>query len=517
MKIADLKTLSKDTLIYGIGNASNRLVQVLLAPIYAAYLSADRFGIRSLTIALYGILQILIVLGLDQGVIADYYETRDLEDRRRVVSTGFTFSVISSFLIGGLTFLLATPVAQLMGIDPVEGTPILRLFSIYTILTPPTFVFLSFLRSDRHPWTYSIFSFLKSLVRVALIAVFLILLKRELRGVFEAEAILAVIFFPVLVLTVYIYTRGIKFSFKNLWSMIKYSLPLIPTAAFMWIRNLSDRFLIKLYLTQTDVGVFSFAVNFPNVLSFLIVVPLSLAWVPYAFSIKDRPDLPSFISRVLTYFLFIAGWALVVLGGPSYEFLRVIAKRPEYWQGTTLIPVLLLGVCFYGVHYIIATPCNLARKTIYFTIATLISSVVSVVANVLLLPAVGLFGSALASLISYFAMFLPMYFFSRRLMKIQYETKRITIVSIVSVLVTTIIFLWQPGDTFTSQMISKLGGAWLVNNWYVSSLTGALVIKIVAGSILYVGLVLVSGFLLPSEREVIRKKLLPKKLRKNQG
>lgn len=504
MKISDLKTLSKDTLIYGIGNASNRIVQVLLAPLYAAYLSADRFGIRALTIALYGVLQIIIVMALDQGVIADYYEAQSVEERRRVISTGFTFSVVSSFLVGGVTFVLAAPISTILGINPIEGAPILRLFSVYVIFTPPTFVFLSFLRSDRRPWTYSFFSFFKSLVRVGVMVIFLVLLKRELIGIFEAEAVVAVLFFPVLVIMVYVYTKGIKFSFKSLVSMFRYSLPLIPTAAFIWIRNLSDRFLIKHFLTETDVGIFSFAVNFPNVLSFLLVVPLTLAWIPYAFSVKEKPDLPQLISRILSYFLFLAGWSLVVLGGPAYELLRLIAKRPEYWHGTSLIPVLLLGICIYGVYYIIATPCNLARKTIYFTVATLISAGVTLIANVILLPLIGLFGSAVASTLSYMAMLVPMIFFSRKFMKIPYEMKRIITIVVASVLVTTVSFFWQPSGTAVTDFIAKIG---LFKLWYPSSTLVAFLLKLGIGSILYIGLLLVMGFLLPSEKEFIRKRL----------
>lgn len=514
MALKDFKILTKDTLIYGIGNASNRIIQVLLAPLYAAYLSADRFGVRALVTALYGILQIIIVLALDQGVIADFYKAKTPEERRTVISTGFTFSIISSFLIGGLLFILAAPVARMMGLDLVEGVTILRLFAVFTSFTPPTFVFLSFLRSEQRPWTYSIFSFFKSLAKVGLLVIFLVVLRRELIGIFEADAVLAVVFFPVLLIFVYVYTRGVKFSLKSLGSMLLYSLPLIPSAAFGWIRNLSDRFLIKMYLTQADVGIFSFAVNFPNMLSFILVVPLFLAWIPYAFSVKDKPELPQLISRVLTYFLFFAGWALIILGGPSYEILRLIAKRPEYWQGAPLIPLLLLGICAYGSHYIIATPCNLARKTIYFTIITLISAAVSLLANIILLPRIGLIGSAVASFLSYSVMLLPMYFFSRRLMKIPYEIRRIVMIMVASLVITVISFSWQPQVTLTTEFLTKIGLAWITHLWYPSSALIGLLLKIGVGTLLYFAGLFLLGFLLPSERQFLLNRLQRRRRRR---
>ncbi|MBN2380600.1 oligosaccharide flippase family protein [candidate division WOR-3 bacterium] len=492
MRLTDLKLLSKDTLIYGIGRSSTHAVQILLMPLYAAYLPADEFGVRALTVAIYEVLQILSLWALDQAVLADYYKVRSLKERRKVVSTGFTLSVIMSLFWGAVSFVIASflpqilaifgspPDSGLWGLKLNETTSILKLFSLYAAFTPPVMIFLSYLRSAKRPVAYSVYTLVTTLLRVGLMILALVFLKRGLKGLYEVDALLAVCTFPVLVILVYVQTKGIKFSFSTLRSMLIYALPIIPTAAFGWLRNLGDRFFIEAFLTEREVGIFSYALNFPKVINFLLVVPLGLAWAPYLFSIKDRGDLPKIISRVLTYFLVAAGFALVLLGGTSSEILRIIAKLPEYWEGAPLIPVLVLGMCVGGACNVLGTVIAIKRKTVYFTITTLVSAAVAVLVNLTLLPVIGLWASAIAMFASYTAMLTATFFLTGRLITIPFEKRRILITAGTALTITAALSWWN----------------------FSSPLTG-LAVKIVVGTACYAGHLLSLRFLLPEEKAAI--------------
>lgn len=482
--LKDFKSLTKDTLIYGIGNASNRLIRIVLLPLYSAYLPIAAYGIRSLTTPLHEVLKIFILLAIDQAVIADYYKAKTAEEKRVVISTGFTFSVITSLLMGGLTYLFAPQLAQLMAFDTPDAVAIIRLFAIFTALTPPNLVFLAFLRSERRPVVYSIFSIVSSLVKVGLIVIFFTVLKKNLIGIYQVDAIMAAVLFAPIAVIVYVYSRGIKFSFKSLGSMFRYSLPLVPNLAFFWVRTMMDRWIIKPILGQGAVGVFGFAINISNVVSFLIMSTLSLAWIPYAFSIKDKPEFPKMNARVLTYALFIGGWALVALGGGARELLQVVAKKPEYWEAASLIPILLFAKVLAGAFNIIGTPCQVKRRTVYFMITSIAGAAIVVSMNLFLLDKMGLYASASAWVASYAVMLVLMLFFSRKLIKVPYETRRLILISILAPAITAgLLFLNLEAFPAWLTFIIKLGG----------------------GSIAYLGGLLLLGFLLPSEREIILK------------
>jgi O-antigen/teichoic acid export membrane protein len=511
MKLKDLKLLSKDTIIYGIGNASNQLTKVLLAPLYAVYLAAELYGTRSITVAFYGFLRVIIMLALNQAVIADYYKAETEEERRKVVSTAFTYTLIASLIFGGALYffapmLSAYPLVQkILGLGFEELVPLLRLLGIFISFTPPTYIYLSLLRSQQKPGLYSVFTIATALVRVGLTVIFLVVLERNLQGLYEVDALLALPVLVIMAVLVYTYSRGIKFSFRHLRSMLAYALPLIPTTIFFWGRGMLDRMVfIPLYLTHTDVGIYAFAMNFYNVVSFLVVVPLSLAWVPYAFSIKDRPDFPKVVSRLLTYFLFIAGWGLVVLGGAAQEILRIIAKRADYWEGAILVAPLVLGVFLYAIYLILGTVCQVKRKTVYFIIVAFVGAVVTVAGNMLLLPSIGLLGAALASAASFGVMALAMFFFSRRYIKIPFEAKRLLLITVASIGVTAVFYFWSD-FSLLKVPLQGIGAGQLLGFWRNLHPLIGFFIKLVLGSLAYIGLLLISGFLLPSERYTLKR------------
>ncbi len=432
LRLGEFKKLSKDTLIYGLGNAANRMVSFFLIPIYTAYLATWEYGIRSLTTSLEQFLFPFATLGFVQALIADYYATEAIEERRRVVSTAFLSVTIMGFIIGLSMFLFSGGLSKLL--FQREFKDIMVLFSIYFAFNLPSLIFYSFLRARVQPRLYAFFTFSKSIIRILLISLFLILLKKGLKGAYISDALVMMIYFPFILFLILKYTKGLKFSKKWWISMLKYGLPLVPATIFHWLRTFSDRFLISYLIGLGSVGIFSVAVQFSSVVSFILIAPLSMAWLPYAFSIKDREDKGRYYSRALTYYLFVGMILWLVVSGISREFIPLIAKNPSYWQASQYIPILTFGILLYGAGYILATPINVFRKTIYISLGTLFSGIANISCNFLLLPKIGIMGATLASLICYLTVCLFFYFIAQRIYPIRYERRRIAMVAIIGIL-----------------------------------------------------------------------------------
>lgn len=432
LRLGEFKRLSKDTLIYGLGNAANRMVSFFLLPIYTAYLATWELGVRDLTTSLEHFLFGLATLGFIQALIADYYATEDTEERRRVVSTAFFSVTLMGFIIGISMFFFSGGLSKLLFQREMRG--IMVLFSIYFAFNLPSLIFYSFLRARVQPKLYAFFVFSKSVVRIVLISLFLIFLKRGLKGVYVSDALLMIIYFPLMLLIIFKYIKGLKFSKKWWISMLKYGLPLVPAAVFHWLRTLSDRFLINYLIGLGDVGIFSVATRFSSVLSFMLIAPLSMSWLPYAFSIKDREDKGQYYSRALTYYFLIGMILWLLVSGICKEFIPLIAKNPDYWQASSYIPILAFGILIYGAGLILATPINVFRKTIYISLGTLFSGIANIACNLLLIPKIGIMGAAFASLICYITVSLFFYFTAQKIYSIKYEAKRIAMIMITGIL-----------------------------------------------------------------------------------
>jgi O-antigen/teichoic acid export membrane protein len=66
--INQLKIISKETIIYGIGNAAGSVVSFLLLPLYTKYLTPEDYGYLSIFSVLQSIIEISAVFGLSSGL-----------------------------------------------------------------------------------------------------------------------------------------------------------------------------------------------------------------------------------------------------------------------------------------------------------------------------------------------------------------------------------------------------------------------------------------------------------------
>ena len=109
-----LQRLSKDTIIYGLSSVANKSASLLLAPIVTRYLGPEEFGIVSL-IQLSASL-FIIIAGLNLGSAVGYYfnATKNISERRSVLSTGYTFSLLLGLVCSLLLYLQSSNLAFLI-------------------------------------------------------------------------------------------------------------------------------------------------------------------------------------------------------------------------------------------------------------------------------------------------------------------------------------------------------------------------------------------------------------------
>ena len=120
--------LIKNTMIFGVGTFSSKILVFLLMPLYTRILSTEEFGTVDLIIQTANFLLPIVSLGIAQSVIRFALEKN--EDKAKVFSSG-----ISIFLIGFIIFLFASPLLKLI--------PFVSNFIILLVV----FVFTSSLRS----------------------------------------------------------------------------------------------------------------------------------------------------------------------------------------------------------------------------------------------------------------------------------------------------------------------------------------------------------------------------------
>ena len=113
--MAGLKSLLKDTAIYGISSIVGRFLNYLLVPIYAASMSAASggYGVVTEVYAWTALLMVVLTYGMETSFFR--FVNKDTEDSKKVYSTVLTMVGATSLLFVVVCLAFLNPIASAMG------------------------------------------------------------------------------------------------------------------------------------------------------------------------------------------------------------------------------------------------------------------------------------------------------------------------------------------------------------------------------------------------------------------
>jgi len=100
-------------------------------------------------------------------------------------------------------------------------------------------------------------------------------------------------------------------------------------------------------------------------------------------------------------------------------------RNPEYREALFIVPFLLMGYLFQGIYYNLSVWFKVTDKTKFGAIITSIGAMITFVLNYLLIPILGYYGSALATLATFVAMAAISYALGQKHYPIPYNLNRI--------------------------------------------------------------------------------------------
>jgi len=172
----------------------------------------------------------------------------------------------------------------------------------------------------------------------------------------------------------------------------------------------------------------------------MFVSVFEYAWKPFYLSNYEEKDAKQLYSRIMTYFS-LACAAIFLITGFYMEFLVQMPFiggkfiNPNYWEGMGIIPIILGGYFFNGIFNVLSAGFNIEKKTDYLPIAVGIAAVVNIGLNFLLIPKIGYWGAAYATLIAYFISAVLLYIFTKKVYYIKYEIKRLQLIVTLTIVI----------------------------------------------------------------------------------
>lgn len=199
------------------------------------------------------------------------------------------------------------------------------------------------------------------------------------------------------------------FSLKNVDSdllmvMLRFSLPLIPTAILWLITGFSDRLFIRHMKSDVDAGVYGAATKIPNLISMASTV-FYQAWNMSAIAENDSEDRSKFYTQIFDAYqamLTLAAGFIIALDIPLSAILINTSKDAAYTKAYLYTPVLVIAVLLMCYNQFLSSIYTVSKHTKNSFWTSLIAAVLNLAMNLLLIPKYGVYGAISATFASYF-------------------------------------------------------------------------------------------------------------------
>ncbi|MEP7027372.1 MAG: lipopolysaccharide biosynthesis protein [Candidatus Eisenbacteria bacterium] len=410
MSQGTLRKLTRESVVYGLGQAVGRGLQMLLVPIFTRVFSPAEYGVIDVLALVTSIAAFLIVMGTDVALARFFYEQSDREERRTLVTTLAVWRLGLALGSAALLWLLAPWLSSLVLASP-DYVKYVRIAAMSLPFTVFVFFQNDVLRVTFQPWKFIALNVLDTVAVAGLSILFVVGMHREVSGVFYARLVGDAIAFVVgLVLIRHSFVR--RFRPDLLRAMLAFGVPLVPASVAFWAISYADRWFLVRYTDLAAVGVYAVAVKL-GTLMMLVISAFQLAWGPFAYAHAHEPHAGRLFARVLTIYAAVASGLALLLGLAAPEALRWIV--PTSYLGAAVPGALLtFGVVAYGGYGVAGIGANLAKRTEFQVWAALSAAVVTIALARLLVGPLRLEGVAIATLAGFVSSAILLYVFSQR-------------------------------------------------------------------------------------------------------
>lgn len=413
-----VKSLGRNSLIYGLASIVQRLLMVLLLPVYTRYLAPPDYGILAILNATGNFVRPLAWLGMGQALLwaVSYREA----DEKACFSSGLCFLAVQGALLAGLLLAFAGPLTALIFGD-ASHAGLLRLVALTILCEGFEVLLVSYARVHDRASLFARVMVARFVLLAAASVFFLVVLDRGLTGLMEA-ALLTSVLFAAMGLFIMRRVLTIRVDWPVLRQMLRFSLPLAPAQALSMVLVYADRYFIQRYRGEAEVGLYALGYSLAMVLN-LVVQAVHLAWVPQMYQISKGADANAQFRRLLNYYAMALAAGGLLLSVFSPEVLRILAT-PAYRAAGSVVPLIAASYVLIGLGMMANVGINTENKTFLATLLVAVTAPVNLGLNVLLIPRWGMMGAAAATFLSYALQTSLLVAINQRLRPIPYDYLR---------------------------------------------------------------------------------------------
>ena len=433
--MANLKSLAKDTAIYGLSSIVGRFLNYLLVPLYTYYMPHETgdYGVSTNIYAYTALILVLLTFGMETTLF------RFANDERYQPDTVFSTAMAT---VGSLTALFLLLIFGFIGsISSALGyaahPDYLLMMAVVVALDALQAIPFSFLRFQKRAIRFASLKMLFILLNIALNVIYFVVLgKTSVFYVFFINllctGLITFFFLPDL------FRIHWKFDGQLLKTMFSYSWPILILGIAGILNQVADKIIFPLvYPDQSQANVllgdYGSCVKIAMIMA-MITQAFRYAYEPIVFAKSKDADKTEYYAAAMKYFLIFTLLAFLCVMGWMPVLQYIIGER--YREGLGVVPIVMAAEIMMGVYFNLSFWYKLIDKTIYGAWFSLAGCIVLFAVNILFIPEYGYWACAWGGVAGYGTAMVLSYIIGQQKNPIPYPMKDLAIY----VLATAVLF-----------------------------------------------------------------------------
>ena len=422
--MAGLKSLAKETAIYGVSSIVGRFLNYLLVPVYTIALPASSggYGVVTNIYAWVALILVLLTCGMETGFFR--FANKGQDDPMRVYSTTLLSVSIGSLVFVALGLLFLEPIAGWL--EYGEHPWYIGIMMIVVAMDAIQSIPFAYLRYKKRPIKFAALKLLFIFLNIALNLFYYVILEGNDVGYaflfnLVCTSVVMVCMIPEL--------RGFTYVLDKelLKRMLRYSLPLVILGVAGILNQVADKIIFPfVYPDEAEatiqLGIYGAASKIAMIMA-MFTQAFRFAYEPFVFGKSKEKDSREMYAQAMKFFIIFT--LLAFLAVMFYlDILRHVIGR-DYWDGLRVVPIVMAAEIFMGIYFNLSFWYKLIDETRWGAYFSLTGCIILILMNIFLVPKYGYIACAWAGFTGYGVAMLLSYFVGQKKYPIQYDLKAI--------------------------------------------------------------------------------------------
>ena len=422
--MAGLKSLAKETAIYGVSSIVGRFLNYLLVPVYTIALPASSggYGVVTNIYAWVALILVLLTCGMETGFFR--FANKGQDDPMRVYSTTLLSVSIGSLVFVALGLLFLEPIAGWL--EYGEHPWYIGMMMIVVAMDAIQSIPFAYLRYKKRPIKFAALKLLFIFLNIALNLFYYVILEGNDVGYaflfnLVCTSVVMVCMIPEL--------RGFTYVLDKelLKRMLRYSLPLVILGVAGILNQVADKIIFPfVYPDEAEatiqLGIYGAASKIAMIMA-MFTQAFRFAYEPFVFGKSKEKDSREMYAQAMKFFIIFT--LLAFLAVMFYlDILRHVIGR-DYWDGLRVVPIVMAAEIFMGIYFNLSFWYKLIDETRWGAYFSLTGCIILILMNIFLVPQYGYIACAWAGFTGYGVAMLLSYFVGQKKYPIQYDLKAI--------------------------------------------------------------------------------------------